>query len=261
MIKQFSRYLFLLLLSMSTACSSVSREKKVYNIGLCVVATGRYDSYAAGMIESARKHFCKKHNVTFFVFTDGKIPENPDAVVTFQSRMGWPYDTMKRFHVYREHKDLFHEMDYVYGVDADMLFVSDVGDEILGDRVVTQHPGFVGEIGAFETNPNSTAYVAPHERKMYYCGGFYGGKREEFFRFMDTAIENIGVDLQSDYIAVWHDESHLNRYFINNPPTIVLSPSYCYPEAVFVQRKLRKKKLKYEQKLVALDKIHDEMRK
>jgi hypothetical protein len=32
-------------------------------------------------------------------------------------------------------------------------------------------------------------------------------------------------------VARWHDESHWNRYLIDHPPSLVLSPSYCcYPD-------------------------------
>ena len=63
--------------------------------------------------------------------------------------------------------------------------------------------------------------------------------------------KNIDIDLNNNIIAVWHDESHLNRYFIDNKPEIELSPSYCYPENW---------NLPFEKKLIALDKNHNEIR-
>ncbi len=62
---------------------------------------------------------------------------------------------------------------------------------------------------------------------------------------------NIDIDYSRGIIAVWHDESHMNRYFIDNSPTVILSPSYCYPENV---------NLSYTKRLLALDKNHQEIR-
>ncbi len=169
-----------------------------------------------------------------------------------QHRLGWPYDTMMRFAMYYDHRDKLKEMDYLFACDADMLFVGDVGGEILGERVATQHPGFVGERGSYETKQISTACVAKHEGAHYFAGGFNGGSRGEFLKMARVITENIKKDLAKNFIAVWHDESHLNRYFIDNLPTVMLSPSYCYPESW---------KLPYKKRLLALDKNHKEMRK
>lgn len=223
-----------------------------YNVGLCIVATGRYDVYAQRVIESARKHFCKNHKVTYFVFTDGTITDAPDVVKIFQKRVGWPYDTLMRFSMYAQHKAELANMDYIFATDADMLFVADVGDEILSARVATQHPGFVGKRGSYETNKKSTACVKANEGRYYFAGGFYGGSRDEFFKLVEKTTRNIQKDLAKQFIAVWHDESHLNRYFIDHKPSLILTPSYCYPEDW---------KLPYEPKLLALNKNHAEMRK
>src|SRR5205085_1200868 len=103
------------------------------NVGLCIVATGKYDTYAQKLIESARIYFCKNQKVKFFVFTDGHIDEAPDTVVVPQERLGWPYDTLRRFHIYESHQDMFKEMDYLFASDADMLFFGPVGDEVLSE--------------------------------------------------------------------------------------------------------------------------------
>ncbi len=43
-------------------------------VGLCVVATGKYDSYAQDMIASARTFFLKGYDVIYFVFSDKALP-------------------------------------------------------------------------------------------------------------------------------------------------------------------------------------------
>jgi histo-blood group ABO system transferase len=246
--------LFLILLLSVAQCKELTNLPKKHNVGLCVMATGRYDVYAERMVESARKFFCPNQNVTFFVFTDGTIKESSDVVKIYQKRLGWPHDTLKRFEVYDAHKELFHEMDYLFATDADMLFVDTVGDEILAERVATLHPGYYNNPnhGSYEKNKRSKAYIGQREGKCYFAGGFYGGSRNEFLKFMAEAKKRIDQDLSWNYIAVWHDESHLNRYFVDNPPTLILDPSYCYPEAW---------DLPFPKRLLALDKNHTEMRK
>lgn len=222
---------------------------KADNVGLLIVATGKYIRFVTPLIESARKHFLTNHNVTYFVFTDGTLPPANDIICIPQSRLGWPYDTMMRFEFYLAQRELLQTQDYLYASDADMLFVDTVGDEILGSRVFTEHHGFIHTRGSYETNPISTAYIAPNEGKHYIRGGFYGGLSDEVIKIAETCASNIRKDLQNNYIAVWHDESHLNRYCIDHEPTIILSPSYCYPESW---------KLPYVKKLLCLDKNHKE---
>ncbi|MCL5875979.1 MAG: hypothetical protein M1114_05910 [Candidatus Dependentiae bacterium] len=223
-----------------------------YNVGLCIVATGRYIQFVPQLIESGRKYFCPDQKVTYFIFTDGTLPAADDVVCLPHKRLGWPYDTMMRCAVYDHYSDIISKMDYIFATDADMLFVDTVGNEILGERVATQHPGFVGRRGTYETRSESTAYVASYEGEYYFAGGFHGGSATEFLKLVRTMLSNIKTDLEHKFVAVWHDESHLNRYFIDNPPTIILSPSYCYPESWH---------LPYHKRLLALDKNHTEMRK
>jgi histo-blood group ABO system transferase len=222
------------------------------NIGLLVMATGKYIQFIEPLVLSAEKHFCKNHNITYFVFTDQEPIPLPNTIYLFQSRLGWPLDTLKRYHTYLSHWELLKDQDYLFACDADMLFVDRVGDEILGERVATMHPGFVGKRGSYETNPASKAAIRCHEGKFYFAGGFYGGQREAFHHILTTNVANIDDDFRRGIVAVWHDESHWNRYCIDHPPTVVLSPSYCYPESV---------KIPYAKKLLALDKEHSEIRR
>jgi histo-blood group ABO system transferase len=221
-------------------------------VGILIVATGKYIQFVEPLIKSANEHLLHAHEKTYFVFTDGQPPQESNVVRIQQERLGWPYDTLMRCAMYASHADLYADMDYLFAMDADMLFVDTVGDEILGERVATQHPGFVGRRGTYETDARSRAFVAHYEGSSYFAGGFHGASHDEFLKLINGMCSGILFDLENKYIAVWHDESHLNRYFIDNPPTVILTPSYCYPG---------NKRIGYPKKLVALDKNHAEFRK
>lgn len=233
-----------------------SLSLQAYNIGLCFTATRKYTRYIEPFLASCRQHFLKDHTVTYFIFTDQDIPQKNDAdvVVIHQEHLQWPYVTLFRFEQYYNARELMASMDYIFASDVDMRFVADVGDEILSDRVATQHPYFLDmnrEKYDYEKNPYSTACIFPDEGARYLAGGFYGGSRAEFLKLCKTNADNIRNDYDRSFVAVWHDESHLNRYFVDNPPTLVLSSSYCYPESM----ELPMKKI-----LLALDKNYNEVR-
>ena len=227
-------------------------ESAQYNIGLLVCATGKYAQFLGPLLDSTDKFFCTNHNVTYFVFTDNKSFEHDNMVKIEQKKIGWPYDSMMRYRMYLEQKDLYQDIDYLFAVDADMRFVDTVGDEILGELVGTQHPWFIGKRGTYETNPASVAYVAPNEGKTYFHANPFGGKKESFLSMIATLHENIKLDAASGVIAKWHDESHLNRYYIDNPPTNVLNPGYAYPEG---------RRFKWKAKILHLKKRANALRK
>ena len=251
MFQRIMLWLLACCFSSSLLCAAHKSSSRQINVGLCITATGKYDQFVEPLVNSARAYFCKKHKVTFFVFTDGNIPNAPDIVRIQQKRLGWPYDTMMRFEIYNNNRSAFANMDYVFALDADMRFVDTVGSEILADLVGTQHPGFVNKRGSYETNPRSLAFIKPNEGSIYFAGGFYGGSRDSFLKLCEEANRRIHIDLNNGIIPVWHDESHLNRYFIDHPPSKILTPSYCYPESL---------KLPYKKRLLALDKDHGKLR-
>jgi hypothetical protein len=208
---------------------------------LLTVASGdAYVGYAERMLASAAKYF----------LADG---EADPTFLMLEGREGWPAATMQRYHVIVEEANRFADASHVFHVDADMLFVAPVGREILGSRVATTHPGYVGRRGTYEERPESAAYVAPHEGRIYYCGGFVGGERGQFLRLAEAIRDGVDEDARKGIVALWHDESHLNRYFVHHAPDLTLSPSYCYPanDRQYVRRIWPER---YEPRLVALDK-------
>jgi len=59
-------------------------------------------------------------------------------------------------------------------------------------------------------NEESTAFV--QNIKTYHQGCFYGAQKKDFYKLVDECNFNINKDLDNRLIAVWHDESHLNKY-------------------------------------------------
>lgn len=223
------------------------------SVGLLIIATNKYFHYAQNLIKSADKHFLKNSNVDYFVFTNSKEKINSIRKVNVidTEHKPWPWMTLGRYDIFNRNREAFNEMDYLFYCDADMLFVADVEEDILSNRVATQHPGYYGNRGTPETNPKSLACIYDSENMQYFAGGFNGGSKEEYLMMCEKLSFNINKDFENNVIAIWHDESHMNRYFVDNPPTKILNPSYCYAEFM---------KIPFDKKLLALTKNHEEMR-
>ena len=228
------------------------------NIGLLIIATKKYFDFVQPLIDSADEFFLKDHNVTYYVFTDEAIRRH--GVLTSKRQIKpvptlhkeWPWMTLGRYDIFHKHRDVLQANDYLYYIDADMLIVDEVGDEVLGDLVATQHPGYYNTRGTPETRIMSTAYIAQHENTQYFAGGFQGGATEEFLKMSNILSQNIQLDFNNNIIAIWHDESHFNRYAANNIDKLkILSPSYCYGA---------NKTIPFTPRIVALVKKHEEFR-
>ena len=70
--------------------------------------------------------------------------------------------------------------------------------------------------GTWETNKISSAFVPKHLRRKYFHGAVWFGYRKQFLNMCEQLSLNVNSDLAFKYIAVWHDESHLNKYAAYN---------------------------------------------
>ena len=203
-----------------------------YNIGILIVATGKYVHFVeqTKLIESIHSHFLTNHNRKIYLFTDGK--ELAGSMKLPTEHKPWPYPTLHRFHFITDNKEILEHNDYLYYIDADMLVVGAIEDDILGDLVVTKHPSLSRYIRKnqfpFETRKESTACFDYTNYKDYFTGSFWGGKTDCILKMSAKLRENIDIDHSHDLIAVWHDESHLNCYCYTNKPTKILNEAYAY---------------------------------
>ena len=208
------------------------------NIGVLIICNGKYNVFFKDLYESSEKYFLKNHKKTYYVFTDGDIIESENIKKIYQDSLGWPYNTLKRFEMFNNISEVLINEDYLFFLNANMLFTDDVGDEVIPNDnndflMGVNHPSFYNQIKTnftYERNPESVFYIPLEDGKYYYQGCFNGGRSIEFLnmsRILDNMINN---DLKNDIIPIWHDESALNWYFLNKTPLLV-DCSYAYPES------------------------------
>ncbi len=251
-------------------------EPKKFKVALCFICLNEpYWQYISEAVEGAKKFFLPGHNVDYLLWSD--LPYyKPAENVNYGCRIfpvesaPWPMPTLMRYHLMLPQEEVLREYDYVFYCDIDMRFVNVVGDEILGDGLTAaQHPMYAVRrelIPPYEPNPNSSAYIPrpgrvinepskpPKFESLYYAGGFQGGKTDKWIDAMKGMKKSIDDDFVKDYIAIWNDEAHWNKYLFENPPSVVLSPSYIYPDSLIDEYYVKVWGKNYPPKLVTITK-------
>lgn len=208
------------------------------NIGLLIICTGKYSIFFESLYESCENFFLPGHNKKYYVFTDDdKIVSKDNIIKIKQERLGWPFDTLKRFSIFNKEKDNLLKEDYLFFLNANMLCLKPVTDDILpgeenGYLMAVQHPGFYKKPNytfTYERNSNSNFFI-PFDKGNFYCQGcFIGGRSAEFIDMSEKLDSLIDDDYSKGIIPVWWDESALNWYYLNRNPLIV-DQHYAYPE-------------------------------
>lgn len=201
------------------------------NIAIIVIATGAYTKFFKKLYASIKQHFLPSHQKTFLLLTNGDTHWPDDVVPTEALHLPWPLTSLLRFDRFLE-LDL-SKYDLVYYFDADQEVVGTITDAdvvpVRGQLVGVTHPSnSTSNAILFETNPASAAYCDPKLVGTYYHANFFGGYKEDFLKMSHECATSVAKDLRNNYIAKWHDESHLNHYFAMNPPK-VLPSTYGYP--------------------------------
>lgn len=174
--------------------------------------------------------------------------QNDKNITVFPTEaLPWPAPTLYRYHLFLQQEEKLKDYDYIFYCDIDMRFVNYIGDEILSDLVAAEHPMYSFHKSfypPYEPNPNSAAYIArpgqviddggqPRFKPFYYAGGFQGGKAKNYIESWKKCKELIDEDENKiNYHAIWNDESYWNKYLFLNPPSLVLSPSFIFPDSL-----------------------------
>lgn len=242
------------------------KELKKYKVALLFICLNtEYWQYAKDAMEGAKKYFLPGHDVDMFLWSDMPLSEeNKD--ITYGAKevfptepIEWPYPTLFRYNLFLQQEEKLKDYDYIFYCDIDMKWVNYVGDEIFGpDITAAQHPMYAlreSFYAPFEPNKESTAYVP--QIKYYYAGGFQGGTAEAYLKAAKTIQKNIDADIAKiNYTARWNEESHWNKYLIDNPPSVILSPSFVYPDSLINEYYLKVWGKNYPPKIITITKAH-----
>ncbi|MDB4919622.1 family 6 glucosyltransferase [Mucilaginibacter sp.] len=209
-------------------------------IGILYICTGKYAIFWKKFFLSAEKFLFPGHEKKYFVFTDAQqlyAEKSHKIQKIYQETLGWPYDTLFRFKMFLGVEEYLKKCDYLLFFNANIVFVDTIGPTILPSEtndglLAVKHPGFWDKPSSgylYDRNSGSTAYIPEGDGEHYFMGGFNGGQTAAYLLLIKTLNNNIHTDLDKDVIALWHDESHLNRYLLDKNPKI-LSPAYGFVE-------------------------------
>jgi len=254
------------------------KESQEPSIGVMTVATNIYFDYWQKMVISADERSMQSDQITFFVFTEqiqkidafSKTLKNVNVIGFRITPYGWPDATLLRYQIFRDHY-LKMDTDVLMHLDADMLFASNpwksVRQMVANNQIcLIHHPGFwrskglsratfylthpltiykdlrmkisLGGIGAWETRPQSEAFVPRKLRRRYFCGGTWFGPHQAIGEMLEVLSGQVLEDKKIEVIAKWHDESHLNKWAVQKNIN-TFSPELCFDETYPQLKKLK----------------------
>lgn len=212
-------------------------------IGILYICTGKYSIFWKDFYLTCEKNFITEAEKHYFVFTDSPQIEfekdNQNVHLIYQRNLGWPNNTLKRYEIFLKSEDKIMQMDYLFYLNANLLFLEEITAEEFLPRsdqklVGCLHPGYYNKPVKkypYEGNHRSKAYISKKDGKYYFAGGINGGITKDFITAIKTLRDNIEQDLNNQIIAKWHDESHWNWYLNTYSGSLkILSPAYLHPE-------------------------------
>jgi histo-blood group ABO system transferase len=211
-------------------------------VAVLTIATGGYfDTFFGDLASSVEARFCRDASVEIFCFTDRDVERRPGVTFVRCTKLGWPFDTLLRFHRFNDIRELLKSFDLIVYMDADMRVERDISSsELWHDFFAVAHPGYLpprslrervlgSNIPSYEIYRGSSAFVQADRASTYVQGCFFGGKRVPFLYMIGKLAAWTSGDLRQGEVPVWHDESFLNR-FMNEHPRTVIPYTFAYPE-------------------------------
>lgn len=227
-------------------------------IGMLYLCTGKYTVFWPEFYRSFEQNFLPGCQKEYFVFTDADHIEAEDAANVhriYQQAYDWPYSTLRRFSIFLTQETALAACDFLFFFNANLVCQKTVtAAEFLPrpeqgeDLLLVQQPGFWNKkplFYSYDRNPKSTAYIPYNCGRDYVSGGLNGGTSSAFLTLCHELERRTELDLAHGVIALWHDESQLNRYAAERSDYRLLTPAYWYPEGW---------NLPFEAKIVVLDK-------
>jgi hypothetical protein len=217
------------------------------------IATNKYWDYFLELLPNLRNFIDCKSNLEVIVLTN----RHPQGVMETRNHdltirvlpsefNDWPEVTLMRYDQILKFENEISTNRFLW-LDVDMLFIKKFNPKMLKNGIyLAPHPGFnfnwrgfvklknsrkrgflrdkVNRIirrqfgrGAWETNLTSAAFVSPKMQRTYVHGAVWGGDTSRIIEMCQILRDRINLDLANNYIATWHDESHLNWFHAHYP--------------------------------------------
>jgi hypothetical protein len=203
-------------------------------INIVVNATNSYFILGLRFIKNFNKFYNGKNKISFHFFSD----DNPKDYVNIKnliyhntSHKSWQDATNSKFINILNISNLLEENEYVYYFDADTNVNKYFTDEwFLDDIVGVEHFGnnsWMKDVKNYDRNPNSKAFIPfdTQHQQIYFQGACFGGIKNRVIDMCSQLYNNQIEDKKINYEPCVNDESYINNYFHNNPPTKVISSS------------------------------------
>ena len=213
-------------------------------VAITFIGTNKYLDFLPQYYENIEKYFLPNTEKVILAFTDGELNDVPRNLKVYkQEHLDWPYITLKRFEIINKARDVIDECDWLVFIDADALVVDKISEyEFFRDKPLfgVHHPcHFLGmephtkAPGAYEQNPKCEAYVDVSKTlpPVYWQGCLWGGKVPHVCAMIDELEARVNRDLDNDIVALWHDETQINRYFLERTEDVhTFGPEFAFPE-------------------------------
>ena len=217
---------------------------KLDNLAVVFIGTDKYLKFLPKWYQTCEEKLVPNVPKQYFGFTDGQLEGTPENVSLYkQEHLPWPFITLLRFSTILKAKEELSKYDWVLFLDADMVIVDTIKpSDLFGTKpyIGVHHPcHYLGmdphtkAPGAYEQNPKCEAYVDVSKSlpPVYWQGCLWGGKVPQVCAMIDELEARVNRDLENDIVAVWHDETQINRYFLERTQDVhTFDSSYAFPE-------------------------------